>query len=262
MRFLGVCCAAALGPAGLRPQDTEGRHAPGAQSGVGIKSSSSSFQTWSTPPSALIRRTFPRASKYWTTGRHSRLYDARRFSTIAGESIGFLRSFSRCANRCLQESSEHSRCNTKRHSQTSASNARACAISIGNPSMRNVVASAWASSAFLIKGMAMSPGTTSPSRMTDSTMRPCSDPVTTSLRRTSLATMCLKPNLSTSFAHCVPRPEPGGPRTKIRLGRVGVTSSFICCKRWIMYSTGALGLCRISSAVRCSNRLCTLRPPK
>ena len=104
MRFLGVCCAAALGPAGLRPQDTEGRHAPGAQSGVGIKSSSSSFQTWSTPPSALIRRTFPRASKYWTTGRHSRLYDARRFSTIAGESIGFLRSFSRCANRCLQES--------------------------------------------------------------------------------------------------------------------------------------------------------------
>jgi len=89
----------------------------------------------------------------------------------------------------------------------------------GNPSIRNFfVAQPCFSIAALISRQGISPGTSAPAFIILLIISPFSEPLATSSLNKSPAERCMKPKLATSFAHYVPLPEPGPPRTNKTIG--------------------------------------------
>ena len=89
----------------------------------------------------------------------------------------------------------------------------------GNPSIRNFfVAQPCFSIAAFISRQGISPGTSAPAFIMLLIISPFSEPLATSSLSKSPADKCMKPKLATSFAHYVPLPEPGPPRTNKTIG--------------------------------------------
>mmetsp|Transcript_69301 Transcript_69301/g.225799 ORF Transcript_69301/g.225799 Transcript_69301/m.225799 type:complete len:220 (+) Transcript_69301:3267-3926(+) len=197
---------------------------------VGVNNFCTCAQTSSPVCSASILRKPPCCSSSWRTGNDSLVKVAKRF--LMDSKLSSVRPLvlPRSRSRACIVDSPHSKKRLKRTfalDPTTWFHPSKLSKLLGNPSIKYFPPSQpCCSMAFTINLTVISTGTNLPSVMYDSISSPYSDPIRfRSSRSKSPALKCLYPFRSTMFAHCVPFPEPGPPRTNTTAGPKRVWTS-------------------------------------